>query len=117
MCWQIWLERNRSIFKGEKLIINRIDAKINGMTAEKLATRGLGFLDAEDISDHVSKWCSIFFQRSSPQSKSYNNSQSWEIRKNYDDLSQWIKNQTSSLYSFMGPQKETQGRQVQGVLF
>ena len=111
-CWQIWLARNRSIFKGEKVIINPIAAKIVGMTAEKLATRGLGFLDAEDIPTHVSKWCIIFFQRSSPQSKIYNRRQSWEIRKNYDDLSRWIKDLNSFSLFLMGPQKATQGRKV-----
>ena len=49
ICWQIWLARHRSIFKGEKVIINKIASKIIGMTTEKIATRGLGFLDAEDI--------------------------------------------------------------------
>ena len=86
------------------------------MTAEKLATRGLGFLDAEDISDHVSKWCSIFFQRSSPQSKSYNNSQSWEIRKNYDDLSWWIKDQKSFTLFFDGASKGNPGKEGVGGL-
>ena len=65
------MARNRSIFKGENVVISRIVAKIIEMTAEKLATRGLGFPDEEDIPAQVSKWCSIFFHRSCPQTKSY----------------------------------------------
>ena len=91
ICWQIWFARNRSIVKGEKVNINRIAANIIGMTAEKLATRGMGFPDAEDIPAQLSKWCNNFFQRSSPQAKNYNSRQPWEIRKNYDDISRWIK--------------------------
>ena len=71
ICWQIRLARNRSIFKEEKVVISRIVSKTIGMTVEKLATRGLGSPDSEDILAHVSKWCGIFFQRSSPRSKSF----------------------------------------------
>ena len=88
---KFWLARNRSIFKGEKVVISRIFVKIIGMGTEKLATRGLGFPDEEDIQTQVSKWCNIFFHRSSPQTKSYHSRQPWEIRKNYEGLLRWIK--------------------------
>ena len=58
--------RNRLIFKGEKVVISRIVSKTIGMTVEKLATRGLGFPDSEDIPAQVSKCCGIFFHRNFP---------------------------------------------------
>ena len=110
------MARNRSIFKGEKVVISKIVAKIIGMTTEKLAVRGLGLRDEEDMPSQVSKWCNIFFHRSSLQAKNYHSRQPWEIRKNYEDLLRWIKKQNSFSLFFDGASKGNSGEVGAGGL-
>ena len=77
-------------------------SKIIGMTAKKLASRGLGLPDSKDLSAQVSRWRSTFLQRSSPQSKNFYFTQPWEIKKNSDDLFQWIQEKNSYSLFFDG---------------
>ena len=96
------MARNRSILKEEKVVISQIVSKIIGITAKKLATRGLGSPDSEDIPAHVSKWSGILFQSSSLQVKSFHSIHPWDIRKRSTDLTRWIKEQKSKSLFFDG---------------
>ena len=66
LCCQLWFARNRAIFKGDKVIPNRIVSKTVGMISEKLASKGIDYPDSKDLSKPISSWCNMFLKRNSP---------------------------------------------------
>ena len=57
LCWQLWLARNRAIFKEQKGIPVHIAAKTIGMIAEKFASNNISYPLQESISDPYALWC------------------------------------------------------------
>ena len=62
ICWQLWLARNRAIFKEQKVIPVRIASKTIGMIAEKFATNNICYPRQESITDPYDTWCKLFLK-------------------------------------------------------
>ena len=121
LCWQLWIARNKSIFKDQKVVPTRIVSKTVGMIAEKFASRDISFPVSEDIPEPHSSWCKIFLkERSPPQSKfpssRIKHSSStfpWEIRNNCSEFRAWLLEINSYAFFFDGASKGNPG--VAGV--
>ena len=69
ICWQLWIARNRAIFKDQKAVPTRIVSKSVGMIAEKFASNSISFPHSENIMEPHASWCKIYLKdRNSPQS-------------------------------------------------
>ena len=65
LCWQLWLARNRAIFKEQKVTPIYIATKAIGMIAEKFNTDKIFFPLLESIPEPLSSWCKLFLKEDS----------------------------------------------------
>ena len=66
LCWQLWLARNKAIFKDQKVVPAHVAAKTIGMTVEKFVASNISFPEKEAIPDPYSTWCKNFLKERSP---------------------------------------------------
>ena len=65
LCWQLWLARNRAIFKEQKVTPIYIAAKAIGMITEKFVTDKIFYPSQESIPEPLSSWCKLFLKEDS----------------------------------------------------
>lgn len=56
LCWQIWLTRNKSIFKDQTPRIGKILSKTWGLTSEILNTKGTTTMDYNTLQQEERDW-------------------------------------------------------------
>ena len=117
LCWQLWLARNRAIFKEKKEIPTNIAAKTIGMIVEKFASNNISFPSQESIPEPYFSWCKNFLkERSSLQSNSIIGRVShprwslpWEIRLSSNEFKSWFRKKNSFAFFFDGASKGNPG--------
>ena len=117
LCWQIWLARNRVIFKEQKTSSARIAAKTIGMIIEKFAASNIKLPAQESIPEPYFSWCKAFFrEKSFLQSNIIANRparnrrlQPWEIRVPSKDFQSWLKERKIYAFFFDGASKGNPG--------
>ena len=113
LCWQLWLARNRVIFKEQKVIPVQIVAKTIGMIAEKFASNNITFPQQESIPEPLANWCKLFLkEKSSLQSNYISGSKSipaqplhWEVRLSSTEFQSWLRAKNSYSLFFDGASK------------
>ena len=117
ICWQLWLDRNKAIFKDQKVVPARIAAKTIGMTAEKFASSSISFPEKEAIPDPYSTWCKNFLKERRPLQSKISSIGSaplrkpfpWEIRLSSKEFSIWFREKNSYALFFDGASKGNPG--------
>lgn len=118
ICWQIWLERNKSVFENKKIDYSREANKASVMISEALASKGVYLPNHEALSWSKFQWCQVFVKTSSLQSKQNNSSSDWEIRKEHSQFLQWWRSQDSHTIFFDGASKGNPGEaSASGIIF
>ena len=113
LCWQLWIARNKAIFKDQKAVPSRIGAKTIGMAVEKFASSNINFPVKEAIPDPYSTWGRNFLKERSPlkSKKIINGSDSlwrplpWEIHLPSKDFKKWLREKNSFALFFDGTLK------------
>ena len=113
LCWQLWLARNRAIFKEQKAVPAHIAMKTIGMIAEKFTTNNISYPLQESIPDPYANWCKQYLkENSSLQSKIVSertshasHSLQWEIRLSTKDFQSWLRDKNSYSLFFDGASK------------
>eukprot|EP00253_Pinus_taeda_P017362 PITA_17362 len=105
-CWQIWLERNRRIFRSTKQNSKALEIKIKCQIKECL----VDIKDDTNLNQQDIIWGSILdlqFQLADRISLPIKN---WQIRKSKDDFQDWLKAHSRHSLFFDGAAKGNPGK-------
>ena len=117
LCWQLWLARNKAIFKEQKAVSARVAAKTIGMIVEKFASNNISLPDNVTAHHPYFEWCKTFLKEKSPLQPKFSspgtvplrNSCAWEIRLSNKDFNNWLRDKNSYALFFDGASKGNPG--------
>jgi hypothetical protein len=116
ICWQIWLVRNRSVFKEEEPSISRIISTTKSQLMEFLNSRCMKLSSPQSLDGIEHRWFDKFQIQFLPPSHAQVRS-GWKLHFSPIDFLEWIKIQDKHLLCFDGVSKGNPGvAGVEGVI-
>jgi ribonuclease HI/exonuclease III len=106
ICWQIWLERNKRIFRVQVQEAKLVSIKIKNQLKESLGDQ----LEETNLSQQDIEWgerLGLQFAQAARQSKP---SKEWQIRLKEKDFSAWLNNHSKHTLLFDGAAKGNPGK-------
>eukprot|EP00253_Pinus_taeda_P006464 PITA_06464 len=106
ICWQLWIERNRRIFRNKKQSHKVLETKIKCHIKECL----LDIKDDSNLSQQDITWGSTLELQFHPAVKKAPIIKEWQIRKSKNDFQEWLKSQARHILFFDGAVKGNPGK-------
>ena len=112
LCWQIWIARNKCIFKDKKPSISSVLAKTIAFINETIEANGINQA-APDLTDtRVKEWISKFNLEGRIQKLGNIGRRitDWKLRGSKDEVKSWIQNQNRPSLHFDGASRSNPGQ-------
>lgn len=95
LCWQIWLTRNKCIFKNQTPRIGKTLLKTWGLTSEILNVKGTAPIGHNILQQEERDWLrkAIINNNGQKGQRKANSRNIWKIRMSEEELEIWKKNQ------------------------
>jgi len=106
ICWQIWLEHNRRIFRTTKQNNKALEIKIRFQIKECL----VDIKDDTNLSKQDITWGSLLDLQFQPADRISLPNKKWQIRKSEDDFQYWLKSLSRHSLFFDGAEKGNLGK-------
>jgi ribonuclease HI len=106
ICWQIWLERNRRVFRNAKQNPKALEIRIKDQLKECL----IDIKDDSNLSQQDIAWGSTLDIRFTPTVRKAPTIKEWQIRKSETDFQDWLKTQARHSLFFDGAAKGNPGK-------
>ena len=106
ICWQIWLERNRRVFRNAKQNPKALEIRIKDQLKECL----IDIKDDSNLSQQDIAWGSTLDIRFTPTVRKAPTIKEWQIRKSEIDFQDWLKTQARHSLFFDGALKGNSGK-------
>eukprot|EP00253_Pinus_taeda_P001840 PITA_01840 len=113
ICWQIWLEHNRRIFRSTNQNSKALEIKNKCQIKECL----VDIKDDNNLSQQDITWGSLLDLQSQPAVRIALPNKNWQIQKSEDDFQDWLKSLSRHSLFFDGAAKGNPGKAgVGGVI-
>lgn len=106
ICWKIWLERNRRLFRGTNHNSKVIEGKVISQIKECL----VDIKDDANLSPQDISWGSNIGLQFHPANRAVPPHKNWHIRKSEDEFKNWLKVMSRHTLFFDGAAKGNPGK-------
>ena len=109
ICWNIWLERNRSIFRDEVSPSSKLVAKCKALIGE-VAESGSSLSNSRTLNPLESSWLTNFSLKANLPPKAITSHERWEVRLDEHEFLKWRDSLNECSLFFDGASKGNPGQ-------
>lgn len=112
LCWQIWIARNKCIFKNKKPSTSNVLAKTMALISESLEANGIAQEELELTDAKIKEWANKFNCDRSTHKLANKGSRhmEWKLRGTKEEVKNWIQKQNRPTLFFDGASKNNPGQ-------